>query len=95
MNKTIKRRVRWDRVAFLLIALVVLMSFAVNALAEDSPLICDNVTVAAGDTLWGLIKEVNPDYCGNMNAAVYQTCKLNNMPTAQINVGQSILIPKL
>lgn len=95
MKNNRKRRVRWDRVGLLLLVILICMSFAVNALADSSIVSCDSVTVCASDTLWGLIKEVNPDYTGNMEKAVYRTCRLNNMSSSKICVGQTILIPNL
>lgn len=95
MKKQVKRRIRWDRVALLLLIVVFCMSFAVNALADSTVIDCQSVTVGAGDTIWALIREVNPEYTGNMEKAVYQTCRLNGMDSAKICVGQSILIPNL
>lgn len=95
MNKKINRRIRWNRVGILLLAIIICMSFGVNALADSTAIDCQNITVNSGDTLWTLIKEVNPEYCGNMEKAVYQTCRLNNIDSAKICVGQNILIPIL
>jgi hypothetical protein len=92
----VKRRIRWSRVAMMMIILIICMSFAVNALADTGEqLNYTMVTVGTGDSLWGLIKEYNPDYSGNMNEAIYSTCRLNDMPTAMLSVGQTIRIPNL
>lgn len=95
MKKQTKRRVRWSRVGLLILIFVICMSFAVSAMAESSALNCTSVTVGNGDTLWSLIKENNPGYCGNMNEAIYKTCRLNDMATSTIYTGQDLLIPKL
>ena len=95
MKKQQKRRIRWNRVGLLLVMLMIMMSFAVNALADAATVNCTGVTVEGGDTLWSLIKEYNPDYNGDMNEAVYRTCRLNDMSTSKICVGQNVLIPKL
>ncbi len=92
------RRVRWDRVGLLLLVFIFIMSFAVSALADSTAaegMDCTVVTVSAGDTMWELIHEANPDYCGNMSAAVYATCQLNDMYGAKIYAGQKLLIPNL
>ena len=97
-NNTRKRHIRWNRVALLLLLFLFIMSFTVSALANsinDKTENCTIVTVCNGDTLWDLIQENNPDYCGNMNEAVYKTCKLNNMTTAMLQTGQTVLIPHL
>jgi uncharacterized membrane protein YvbJ len=58
----VKRRIRWSRVAMMMIILIICMSFAVNALADTGEqLNYTMVTVGTGDSLWGLIKEYNPD----------------------------------
>lgn len=93
-----KKHIRWNRVALLLLVFLFIMSFTVSALAnsiDDKTENCSIVTVGSGDTLWDLIKENNPDYRGNMNEAVYETCKLNNMTTAMLQTGQTVLIPHL
>jgi hypothetical protein len=95
-NMKIKRRIRWSRVAMMVIILAICMSFAVNALADTGEqLNYTMVTVGSGDSLWDLIKQYNPDYSGNMNEAIYRTCRLNDMPTAMLSIGQTIRIPNL
>lgn len=95
MKKTIKRRVRWNRVALLMLIVLLCMSFAMNALADSTVFDCESVTVCCGDTIWSLIKDVNPGYSGNMEQAVYKTCQLNKISSAKICVGQNLLIPIL
>lgn len=98
-NQNIRhRRVRWNRVGLLLLVFAFLMSFAVSALADstgEAAPDCTIVTVSYGDTMWGLIKDINPDYSGNMNKAVYATCQLNDMSAAKLYAGQKLLIPNL
>ncbi len=94
----LRRRVRWNRVCLLLLIFAFMMSFAVSALADstaDAAPDCTIVTVGSGDTMWGLIKEVNPDFTGNMNEAVYATCQLNDMRAVKLYAGQKLLIPNL
>lgn len=95
MKKKAKRRVRWNRVLLLVITFILCMSFAVNVLADSSSLNYTIVKVGSGDTLWSLIKENNPGYCGNMNEAIYKTYAINNMNTSKITIGQNLLIPEL
>lgn len=94
-RRSIFSRVRWDRVGLLLLVLMLCMSFGVNALADSAHLDCESIVVGSGDTLWGLIREVNPDFNGNMNDAIYKTCQLNDMKSSKICVGQNLLIPNL
>lgn len=94
-HRSIFARIRWDRVGLLFIVVLICMSFGVNALADSAKPDCQSVIVASGDTLWSLIQEVNPDFQGNMNVAIYQTCQLNDMKSSKICVGQNLLIPNL
>lgn len=95
-NKNRKRRIRWSRVFVLLAVFVLMMSWAINAFADsDEAYDCAYIVIHSGDNMWDLIQEVNPDYHGDMNAAIYETCKLNDMDSAALRAGQSILIPRL
>lgn len=94
-HRSILARIRWDRVGLLFLILLICMSFGVNALADSAQLDCESITVGSGDTLWKLIKEVNPDFDGNMNDAIYKTCRLNDMNSSKICIGQNLLIPNL
>lgn len=94
-HRSVWSRVRWNRVGLLLLILLICMSFGINAMADSASADCESVTVACGDTLWGLIQQVNPDYRGNMNDAIYKTCRLNDMQSSKICIGQNLLIPNL
>lgn len=91
-----KKHIRWGRVGILIGAFILMMSWAITAFADSyDDYDCTHVVIHSGDTLWNLIQEVNPDYSGNMNEAIYQTCKLNNMSSSALRTGNTILIPHL
>lgn len=95
-HRKINRRVRWNRVLFLPAIFCLIMSCAINAFADSAEEYnCLTVVVHSGDTMWDLLQEYNPEYNGDMNEAIYKTCKLNDMDSAVVRVGQSILIPRL
>ncbi len=99
-GKTTSRRIRWDRVVLLLAVFCLAMSWAINAFADSNGEYSEeysyvSVIVHSGDTMWDLLQEANPEYKGDMNEAVYNTCKLNSMDSAALYAGQTVLIPKL
>ena len=89
------RKVRWGRVMGLLLALVLCLSFAVQAFGETvtEPRPQTQVVVSRGDSLWTLIKIHNPSYDGDMNKAIYEVSKLNDLENATLYVGQHLAIP--
>ena len=93
-NRIKHRKIRWNRVVMLLVVLVFCFSFAVNAFGDvnqENEYI--DVTVTAGDSLWNLIREYNPDYDGDMNQAIYRVQCINSLDSACLYSGQVIQIP--
>lgn len=89
-----RRKVRWNRVLLLLAVLIFCLSFAVNAFGEvEAEALYVDVTVGAGDSLWSLIHEYNPDFQGNMNQAVYRVKNLNKLDSSGLITGQIIRMP--
>ena len=89
------RKLRWGRVLLLVVFLVLCMSLAVSAFGNDdtAPRPVVEVVVAAGDSIWQLVKEHNPDYDGDMRKAVYEVRQLNQLDSACLEIGQSLTIP--
>ena len=82
-----KRKLRWDRVMILVVLVMTCLSFALNAFADTQDDSYIPVVVGAGDTMWDLIREHNPEFNGNMNEAVYETKKLNDTKQAVVYLG--------
>lgn len=49
------------------------------------------VVVQAGDTLWGIAKEIAPNT--DRRAVVHQIRQLNDLGTRSLQAGQSIVVP--
>ena len=85
---------RWNRVALLLAVLILCLSCAVNAFGDvSSEALYVDVKVEAGDSLWSLIHEYNPDFTGNMNQAVYHVKSINSLGSSGLATGQIIQMP--
>ena len=52
-----------------------------------------SVIVDQGDSLWGLIKEYNPNYNGDMRKMVREVSQLNGLGSVAIYPGDVIVIP--
>ena len=51
------------------------------------------VTVIPGDSLWSLAGEFAPDY--EVSAAIEHIVEINNLPSSEIHVGDTLQIPVL
>jgi LysM repeat protein len=81
--------------AMLLIAVLTLIGVAsrVGPLTDASPVPASapaQVVVAPGETLWSIAERVAPQ--GDPRTVVTQLRKLNNLPTADVHPGQTLLL---
>jgi LysM repeat protein len=83
--------------AVLLFAAVLLGAFSLGrtasqAAAPTSPaVVVEHTTVEAGDSLWSVARRVAPE--NDPREVVEQIRRLNDLPGAQIQVGQQLLLP--
>lgn len=102
-KKRMKRRVLRVRPLLLLGLLVISICFLMGAaLTNDASAGKESgkkdaeyvsVIVKQGDSIWGLIKEVRPDYSGNMQKAVYEVKQINGLGNSMIYPVQILQIP--
>ncbi|MDD2220955.1 MAG: LysM peptidoglycan-binding domain-containing protein [Clostridia bacterium] len=71
----------------------ILSSESASASEEYSAQAAVSVIVDQGDSLWGLIKEYNPNYNGDMRKMVREVKELNGLGSVAIYPGDIIVIP--
>jgi hypothetical protein len=76
--------------AGLLLVLTVGFGFGARSAATDTPEATQVITVAPGDTLWGIAAEIAP---GDTRAMVSHIEQLNGMDSAGLQVGQQLVVP--
>lgn len=76
--------------AGLLVVLGVGFGFGARSAATDTPEATQVITVAPGDTLWGIASEIAP---GDTRAMVSHIEQLNGMDSAGLQVGQQLVVP--
>jgi hypothetical protein len=74
-------------------AVVVAAGQIADASASDQSAQHSIVVVQAGDTLWGIAKDVAPGV--DPRAVVHQIRQLNDLGTRSLQAGQSIVVPSL
>lgn len=89
-----RTRVRYDRVAALLVSVALLTPVArgilgTGAQADERP---RTYAVHAGDTLWGIAQRYDPDG-GDPRAFVYEISAANHLDGSDIRPGQVLTIP--
>ena len=78
----------------LLLALAVALVFADGAVGTEeagTPAVTNTVTVAPGDTLWGIASEVAID--GDVRGMMKQIERLNALDSAALQAGQKLRVP--
>ena len=94
--RTKHKKVRWHNVCIFIVCIMMLISclslkaLGNNKLAYDT---YQRVMIKTGDTVWGLIKEYNPNYQGNMNKAIYIVHQINGLQNSSIVPGKILYIP--
>ena|SRR5256885_11586030 len=95
LTETLPWRARW---AVLALVAVALLGFGYAREAVQSPLLTgtvpaasDTVTVAPGDTLWGIASERYPD--ADTRQKVYEIERLNGMRGPVVLAGQRLRVP--
>jgi predicted Zn-dependent protease len=95
---TVLKLTRRGRVAVLLAALltmaVLVVALGSSTTATDGagdPVPAQMVTVQAGDTLWKLATEANPN--GDIRQTVDDIMRLNSLDTAHLPMGDEVAVP--
>ncbi len=95
LTETLARRARW---AILAAAAVALLGFGYAREAAGSALLgggvqaaSDTVTVAPGDTLWGIASRRYPD--ADVRQKVYEIEQLNGLSGPTVLAGQRLRVP--
>ena len=76
--------------AGLLLVLGVGFGFGARSAATGRPEATQVITVAPGDTLWGIASEIAP---GDTRAMVSHIEQLNGMDSAGLQIGQQLVVP--
>ena len=89
------RRVNYKAFAglFFMVMLVVMVFSGVAGASNDDPRVMQSITVSSGDTLWSLVSE-HYDYKGDIRAAIYEVKQINGLQSANLRVGDVLLIPE-
>lgn len=99
-KKTVKRLRKLPCLVFCLM-LICGGAFLFNIISSESASASEeylaqatvSIIVDQGDCLWGLIKEYNPNYCGDMRKMVREVKELNSLGSVAIYPGDIIVIP--
>lgn len=86
-----KKFFRFILISVLLLNLLISLFVAPILTKADEEPIFETVTVRIGDTLWSIAEEYSG--AGDVRSFVYELKKHNNLKSANLSVGQQILVP--
>lgn len=91
---TLRGRVAAFTASIVALMAIVMVAGQVADASDDAPAVFDSVVVVqAGDTLWGMAREIAPEH--DPRAVVEQIRDVNNLGTSAIVPGQSLMVPSL